>query len=156
MLFAQQTGQKLTRQEKKDLKKVKAEAAFEEAKQAIIDEVFVLEANTILDSYGEASNVSSNLNFLLMVDEKLYIQLTNSGQIMPLANAIGGFTLKTFPSAYEVTEDKKGNIKVKIITTGNSGSYVIWITLFKGSRTASAEVSQTGTGSNLKFKGSIS
>ena len=55
---------KLSRQERKEAKRAMEQALFEEAKQAIENKSFTLEADQVIFKRGRTAFVSSNTNFV--------------------------------------------------------------------------------------------
>ena len=61
---AQTSEKKLSRQERKEAKRAMEQALFEEAKQAIENKSFTLEADQVIFKRGRTAFVSSNTNFV--------------------------------------------------------------------------------------------
>jgi len=147
--------EKLTRQEKKELRKAQGEADFFDAKTALNRQDFVLEANMVIDSKGSSLSVSSHINFISLIDGQFYIQLAPGQSHDPGPNGLGGVTLKSRPTTYELSEDKKGNINLQILASGAAGTYEVFLSLSKGGRYAQATVSTVTGGNKIEYKGHI-
>ena len=61
---AQTTEKEMTRQEKKAAQEALDKMLFQEAKEAIDNQTFVLEADRVYFKYGTSAFVSSNTNFV--------------------------------------------------------------------------------------------
>ena len=108
---AQTTEKEMTRQEKKAAQEALDKMLFQEAKEAIDNQTFVLEADRVYFKYGTSAFVSSNTNFVGLDGDKAVVQvgidipygsnnatvdilpnfnsshMTLSGQILPLKKA---------------------------------------------------------------------
>ena len=67
---AQTSEKKLSRQERKEAKRAMEQALFEEAKQAIENKSFTLEADQVIFKRGRTAFVSSNTNFVTVNGNK--------------------------------------------------------------------------------------
>ena len=72
---AQTSEKKLSRQERKEAKRAMEQALFEEAKQAIENKSFILEADQVIFKRGRTAFVSSNTNFVTVNGKKGNIRL---------------------------------------------------------------------------------
>lgn len=68
---------------------------------------WVLEAHTLQDRYGETYNISSTLNFIGIEEDKVTVQLGSTHEIG--YNGVGGITLDSRVSQYEIIEGKRKN-----------------------------------------------
>ena len=73
--LAQTTKKEMTRQEKKEKQKAMEQALFEEAKQAIENKAFTLEANQVIFKRGKSAFVSSNTNFVMVDGDRASVQV---------------------------------------------------------------------------------
>ena len=67
---AQTTEKEMTRQEKKAAQEALDKMLFQEAKEAIDNQTFVLEADRVYFKYGTSAFVSSNTNFVGLDGDK--------------------------------------------------------------------------------------
>ena len=114
---AQTSEKKLSRQERKEAKRAMEQALFEEAKQAIENKSFTLEADQVIFKRGRTAFVSSNTNFVTVNGNKGSVQVAFN---IPVSgpNGLGGVTVDGNVSGYKVTTDKKGNIRLAMNITG--------------------------------------
>ena len=68
---AQTTEKEMTRQEKKAAQEALDKMLFQEAKEAIDNQTFVLEADRVYFKYGTSAFVSSNTNFVGLDGDKM-------------------------------------------------------------------------------------
>ena len=110
---AQTTEKEMTRQEKKAAQEALDKMLFQEAKEAIDNQTFVLEADRVYFKYGTSAFVSSNTNFVGLDGDKAVVQVAFN---VPFSgpNGLGGITVDGNASNYKVKTDKKGNIHVSI------------------------------------------
>jgi hypothetical protein len=159
--FAQNPGNDqdsmMTRQEKKALRKKQREEAnmaqFEQAKQALENGNWVLEANRLYTKWGRVINVSDQTNFVSLENNTAYMQLAFNGYTGP--NGIGGITLKGKPTQVKMTEDKNGNITYQMSVIGNALTADITVRLGSGNNYADAEVNAMTTSARLRFAGQL-
>lgn len=79
-----QTTKKMTRQEKKEAQKAMEQALFEEARQAIENKAFTLEADRVIFKRGRNAFVSSNTNFVMVDGDKSSVQVNPEKPDVPL------------------------------------------------------------------------
>lgn len=152
-----QNSDTMTRQEKRAMKKKQRTAAdmaqFEQAKQALENGDWVLEANRLYTKWGRLINVSDQTNFVSLENNTAYMQLAFNGYTGP--NGLGGITLKGKPTQIKMTEDKNGNITYQMSVIGNALTADITVRLSKGNNFADAEVSAATTSARLRFAGQL-
>ncbi len=114
---AQTTEKEMTRQEKKAAQEALDKMLFQEAKEAIDNQTFVLEADRVYFKYGTSAFVSSNTNFVGLDGDKAVVQVAFN---VPFSgpNGLGGITVDGNASNYKVKTDKKGNIHVSMNVMG--------------------------------------
>ncbi|HKJ43534.1 MAG TPA: DUF4251 domain-containing protein [Sunxiuqinia sp.] len=151
------SGQNLTKQEKRELRKQQREAynqsQFEKAKSALENGNWVLEANRLYTKWGRTINVSDQTNFVSLENNTAYMQLAFDNRIGP--NGLGGITLKGTPSDIKMTEDKNGNITYSMTVLGNALTATITVRLGDGNSYADAEVNAITSSARLRFAGSL-
>ena len=76
---AQETGRGLTREEKKAMQARLDSLLFEEAKQAMDDRQFTLEADRVVFKYGQTAYVNSNTNFVSVNGKELENEFSGNG-----------------------------------------------------------------------------
>ena len=136
---AQTSEKKLSRQERKEAKRAMEQALFEEAKQAIENKSFTLEADQVIFKRGRTAFVSSNTNFVTVNGNKGSVQVAFN---IPVSgpNGLGGVTVYGNVSGYKVTTDKKGNIRLAMNITGVGISAQVNISLANGGNNATVDI----------------
>ncbi|WP_025864567.1 DUF4251 domain-containing protein [Prolixibacter bellariivorans] len=156
-VHAQNSDPMMTRQEKRAMRKKQRTAAdmaqFEQAKQALENGDWVLEANRLYTKWGRLINVSDQTNFVSLENNTAYMQLAFNGYTGP--NGLGGITLKGKPTQIKMTEDKNGNITYQMSVIGNALTADITVRLNKGNNFADAEVNAATTSARLRFAGQL-
>lgn len=148
-----QEKEKLSRKEKKELKKQQQI----EQKQAILDllrgKAWVIEAHTVFDRYNQSYQLNPTINFVGINGEEGALQLGFDGLIG--WNGVGGVTIDGKITKYEIKEGKQKNSPtVNLRFQGRGiGSAAINITV-NSSGQASAKVSGD-FGERITFSGMI-
>ena len=152
VLQAQETERELTREEKKEMQAKLDSLLFEEAKQALNDKAFTLEADKVVFKYGQMAYVNSNTNFVSVDGEQAVVQVAFN---IPVSgpNGLGGVTVDGSVSSYEVKEDKKGNLRLTMNVMGAGISARVEIGMMKGSNQASVEIFPNFNSNRLTLNG---
>ncbi len=144
VLFAQEESTKLTRKEKREIKK-QEQKEFEQALTAALaksidDKKWVLEANSLADKRGSSIPVNSNLNFIALEGDEVFIQLGSNAGLG--ANGVGGISVRAKVTKYEVKKnEKKGTYYFQIYTSSALGSFDIRMDCNGSGQIASATIS---------------
>lgn len=127
---------------------------FVQAKQAIENRRFVLEADRVMFKYGTTAYVSSNTNFVMVKDDEATVQIAFN---VPMSgpNGLGGITVDGNMSDFEMKENKKGDITVEFNTSGIGISARVTIILPKGSSSATVTVLPTFNSNRLTLMGHV-
>lgn len=127
----QTTEKKMTRQERKEAQKAMEQALFEEARQAIENKTFTLEADRVIFKRGRNAFVSSNTNFVMVNGDKASVQVAFN---IPASgpNGLGGVTVDGNVSGYTIKTDKKGTVYLTMSVMGVGISAQVSITLPHG------------------------
>lgn len=151
-LFAQET-QKLSRKERKELKKQQLLAQ----KKAILDLLYskewVIEAHTVFDRYNQSYQLNPTINFVGVKGDEGALQLGFDGLIG--WNGVGGVTIDGNVTKYEIKEGKENQSPIANLRFQGRGvgSATINITV-NTSGQATARVSGD-FGSRITFSGII-
>ena len=140
-----QTTKKMTRQEKKEAQKAMEQALFEEARQAIENKAFTLEADRVIFKRGRNAFVSSNTNFVMVA-----FNIPASGP-----NGLGGVTVDGNVSGYKIKTDKKGTMYLTMSVMGVGISAQVSITLPHGSNNATVDIRPNFNSNRLTLSGEI-
>lgn len=157
-------NKELTKQEKKEIRKEKKalrkaerkmydKSIHELAYKALKDMDFVLQASSIQSKRGRIINVSDNLNFILVDNDKATLQLAFKGYGGP--NGLGGITLNGRITNKVYTTDKHGNQRLSFNVMGAVLNAEVRINLNASGNYANAQVDAITTGSKIQFRGNL-
>lgn len=104
--FAQVSEKKLSKAEKKAMRKEKEEKQLEEITTMIHAKAWVIEAHTVYDRTNRSYQINPTLNFVGVNGDEGAIQLGFDG--VSGWNGIGGITLDGKITDYEIKEGKQG------------------------------------------------
>lgn len=136
-------GQKLSKEEKA----AQAQARYESALAAINAKAWVLVPSEYTTADGETESNDNNNNFISSEGDKLFgcgRFITDNGE-----NNVGEAT------KYEVTVDKKGNVKLTMIVSGRMWKGTYKISMRKGDNQADVIFNPGGSGTTRRFVGPI-
>lgn len=154
--FAQE-NEKLTRKERRELKKAE-EAARSEALSkllavAIDSAQWVIEAHTLADKRGSSIPVNSNLNFIAIEGKEAFIQLGSNSGLGP--NGVGGVSVRASITRYEIKKNEKnGTYFITVFAQSALGSFDIRIDTSADGQIASATV-QGNSSSRVRYSGQL-
>jgi hypothetical protein len=145
-------GSKLTRQEKKDARRAIMNANFYILDSLFQARSFVLEADFLMDKYGQRVSVVSTVNFI-KVDESKGILQTGSSSIYGY-NGVGGVTAEGNVGSWDVHKDfKRLTYLVKFNLMTNVGVFDVAMNVTSDNY-ASATITGLGPG-RLTWQGHI-
>lgn len=145
---------KLARQERKELQDSLDMAYFREAKKAIENRHFVLEADKVIFKYGQIAYVTSNTNFVALKDDKAVVQVAFN---IPVSgpNGLGGVTVQGTASDIKTTTDKKGNLTFSMNVMGVGISAQVNITMPYGTNEADVDILPNFNSNHLTLSGRL-
>ena len=112
---------KLEREAKKEAREAKDaimdEQEFNTAMQAITNQSFVLEANSVQPMNGQVYYVNSNTNFVSLNDGQAMVQIASNSPY-PGPNGLGGVTVQGSASNIQTKQDKNGNVYLSMSVQG--------------------------------------
>lgn len=157
MAWGQNTNsneRKLTRQERKELQDSLDMAFFREAKKAIDNRNFVLEADKVIFKYGQIAYVTSNTNFVALKGDKAVVQVAFN---IPVSgpNGLGGVTVQGTASDIKVNTDKKGNISMSMNVMGVGISAQVNISVPYGTNEADVDILPNFNSNHLTLSGRL-
>lgn len=130
---------KLTRQEKKDAKKVVQYANFQVLDSMLERKRFVLEADFLENQYGNRTHVLSDLNFIMLDSTNVVLQTGSSRNIG--YNGVGGATAEGSLKNLKIVKDLKNlSFYVAFTVVTNIGVYDVYMTI-NSDRDARATIS---------------
>jgi hypothetical protein len=145
-------GSKLTREEKKDARKAMMNANFYILDSLFKAGSFVLEADFLMDRYGQRVYVMSTVNFIKVHESRGILQ-TGSDMVVGY-NGVGGVTAEGSVGSWEVNKDtKKLTYRVKFSLMTNLGIYDVTMNVTSDNN-ATATIRGLGPGS-LTWQGHI-
>lgn len=143
---------KLTRQEKKEARRVVQFANFQVLDSMLERKGFVLEANFLENQYGNRTPVMSDLNFI-MVDTSNVVLQTGSNY-NPGYNGVGGTTAEGSLEHFKIVKDLKNlSFSLRFTVVTNIGIYDVSMTI-NSDRYARATISGLTRG-KLVFDGRV-
>jgi len=143
---------KLTRQERKDIKNAQLMANYYALDSVLNARAFVLEADYLQNRYGEKILVSSNLNFIKVVESNGVLQ---TGSYSGFGyNGVGGVTAEGKIQSWKIYKNpKKLSYTVHFSIQSSIGHYDILMNVSANTR-ASATITGLGPG-NLTWEGHL-
>lgn len=162
IILAGMTGTSAQTQQTKALtrKQIKAEQdtldslCFEQARKAIADREFILEADQVIFKYGTTAFVSANTNFVAIHGDKAVVQVAFN---IPVSgpNGLGGVTVTGNVSSFRQSVDKRGNISVTMNVMGAGISALVEISLPQGGNNASVYISPNFNANRFSLSGTL-
>lgn len=135
---------KLTREEKKEIRKAQIEVNFYMMDSLLNSRQFVLEADYLQDKYSNRIPVNSNLNFIRVNGPTGVLQTGSS--INMGYNGVGGVTAEGTVNSWEITRDPKRYVfTIRFGLLSNLGHYDILMRVSSGNN-ASADITGLGPG----------
>ena len=155
--FSQNQDHKLTRKEQREIKKQEDEAMRKALAEVLVVSIdtkqWVLEANTLVNKYGNSVQVSSTINFVAIEGEEAFIQLgSNSGLG---ANGVGGVSVRGNITSYKADHnEKKGTYYIIVMVSSPVGSYDIRINCSEDGTMATATIQGLGP-NRVTYRGNL-
>ena len=110
-----------------------------QARAALENQDFVLEANSVTFKNGATVYVNSNTNFISVKGNRAVVQISPS-DFSSGPNGLGGVTVDGMISGQRVTVDKKGRVTFSMNVMGIGINAQVEIYMFPGSNRASATI----------------
>ena len=155
---AEKAEKKQERKEKKEERLAKdavmGEEAFNNAMQAITNQSFVLEANSVQPLNGRVYYVNSNTNFVSLNDGQAMVQIASNSPY-PGPNGLGGITVQGSASNVQVKQENNGNVYLSMSVQGIFISATVNLVLYSGTNNAMVTVDQNFSGNDLTMNGTL-
>ena len=155
---AEKAEKKQERKEKREERLAKdaimGEEAFNNAMQAITNQSFVLEANSVQPLSGRVYYVNSNTNFVSLNDGQAMVQIASNSPY-PGPNGLGGITVQGSASNIQTKQDDKGNVYLNMNVQGVFISATVSLMLTNGTNNATVTVDPNFSGRNLRMTGTL-
>ena len=115
---------RLSREEKKELKRQQEEKAVKIVSAIIDDKRFILEADYIRNRYGQSLPVNSNINFVAVDSTRAIFQFGSAHTVG--INGVGGVTIEGRITSFDVQKrEKSGSYYIHINISATTGFYEI-------------------------------
>ena len=154
----EKAAKKLEREAKKEAREAKDaimdEQEFNTAMQAITNQSFVLEANSVQPMNGQVYYVNSNTNFVSLNDGQAMVQIASNSPY-PGPNGLGGVTVQGSASNIQTKQDKNGNVYLSMSVQGVFISATVNLVLMNGSNKATVTVDPNCSGRDLTMTGTV-
>lgn len=162
MAQSQKAVEKETKKMEREVKKqerlakdaVMGQEEFNAALQAINNQEFVLEANTVQPMNGQVFYVNSNTNFVSLNNGNAMVQIASNSPY-PGPNGLGGITVQGSASNVQVKQDDKGNVYLNMNVQGVFISATVSLMLTNGTNNATVTVDPNFSGRNLRMTGTL-
>ncbi len=155
------TQEVVTKEQKRILKQERkaAQAKMDsllaaEARQAVADTSFTLEADQVAFKDGSIAYVNSNTNFVSVNHGDAVVQVAFNVPF-PTPNGIGGVTLLGKVQNLMVSTDKKGNTNIRMSVVGIGISAQVFINMCTGTNRATVDIVPNFNSRRLTLRGTL-
>ena len=128
--------------------------AYVQAKAALVNRDFVLEATSVTFNNGETSFVNSITNFISLKGNKEVVQISPSNYASG-PNGVGGVTVEGTVSGVEIKTDKKGGTTLTMNVMGIGINAQVEVYMYPGSNGATATVYPNFNSNTLWVQGTL-
>lgn len=149
---AKKMEREIKKQERLAQDAVEGQEEFNAAVQAINNQSFVLEANSIQPRSGQVFYVNSNTNFVSLNDGQAMVQIASNSPY-PGPNGLGGITVQGAASNIQTKQDDKGNVYLNMSVQGVFISATVNLVLTNGTNRATVTVDPNFSGRDLRMTG---
>lgn len=133
---------------------VMGEQEFNSALQAVTNQSFVLEANSVQPMSGQVYYVNSNTNFVSLNNGQAMVQIASNSPY-PGPNGLGGVTVQGSASNVQVKQESNGNVYLSMSVQGIFISATVSMVLYSGTNNAMVTVDPNFSGRNLTMNGTL-
>ena len=149
---ADRAARKAQREAQKRAAAIHDQLLFEAAVDALKNKSFVLEVDRLEFKRGRMMNVQSNTNFISVDNDRAVIQVAFPFGISG-PNGIGGITVEGVPSGVEMSTDKDGTVRLKMMVQGVAVSARVDLLVYPGSNSAVATIFPNFNSNRLTVSG---
>ena len=143
---------KLTKQEKKEVRKAQLYANFQAIDTLLNRRSIVLEADFLRNQYGDRVPVNSTINFIKIEPDNVVLQTGNN--YGPGYNGVGGVTAEGTINSWRLTKNLKHmNYNLRFSVSTNIGTYDVFM-LIGANNNASATITGLTRG-KLVYEGRV-
>lgn len=125
-----------------------------QARAALANQDFVLEADNVTFKNGSTAFVNSSTNFISVKGDRAVVQISPSN-FRSGPNGLGGVTVDGLISGQKVTTDKKGRVTYSMNVMGIGINAQVEIYMFPGSNRASATIYPNFNSNTIWVEGDI-
>lgn len=143
------------KEERKEKEALENAISYADAVQAMNDQSFVVEANTLQPRSGRLFFVNPTTNFLSVNNGQATVQIASNSSVYPGPNGLGGITVQGSTSDVKITKDKKGNVTLNMSVQGVIISATVTVMLTEDSNNATVIVDPNFSGNTLTLTGSL-
>jgi hypothetical protein len=140
--------------EDRQLQALADSVASVQARAALRNQDFVLEADNVQFRNGSTVFVNSNTNFIAVKGNRAVVQISPSN-FAAGPNGVGGVTVDGIISGQEIRTDKKGRVTYSMNVTGIGINAEVEIYMYPGSNRASATVYPNFNSNTVWLQGDI-
>lgn len=151
---AKRMERKLKREERLEKDSIMGSLDFNSAYQAIKNQSFVLEANSIQPMNGQVFFVNSNTNFVSLNNGQAMVQIASNSPY-PGPNGLGGITVQGSASNIQTKQDDKGNVYLNMSVQGTFISATVNLMLMNDTNNATVTVDPNFSGRTLEMSGTL-
>lgn len=133
---------------------VQGQEEFNAALQALNNQEFVIEANTVQPMNGQVFYVNSNTNFVSLNNGNAMVQIASNSPY-PGPNGLGGITVQGTASNIQMNKDDKGNVYLNMNIQGVFISATVSLMLTNGTDNATITVDPNFSNRTLTMTGTL-
>ncbi|MCM1178356.1 MAG: DUF4251 domain-containing protein [Bacteroidales bacterium] len=142
------------RNEDKHINSLVDSLAWVQAKAAVHNMSFVLEADYVTFKNGSRVSVNSGTNFISVNGDRAIVQISPSTYYAG-PNGVGGVTVKGRVNDLRTTTDKKGRTTLSMSVTGIGINAQVEIYIYPGSNRVTATVMPNFNSNSVSFDGTL-
>ena len=141
-------------QEERQLNDLADSLASVQARAALMNRDFVLEATSVTFKNGSTAFVNSTTNFISVKGNRAVVQISPSNYASG-PNGLGGVTVDGSVSGYQITTDRKGNLNLSYNVSGIGISAQIEVYIVPGSTYTQATIYPNFNSNTLWLSGTL-
>ena len=128
--------------------------AYIQAKAALTNRDFVLEATSVTFKNGSTAFVNSTTNFISLKGNKAVVQISPSNYASG-PNGVGGVTVEGSVTDFQIMTDKKGRTTLSMNVMGIGINAQVEVYLYPGSSSATATVYPNFNSNTVWLQGTV-
>lgn len=152
---ARKAREEQRRKERKEKEALENAISYTDALEALNNQSFVVEANTLQPRSGRLFFVNPTTNFLAVSNGQATVQIASNSSVYPGPNGLGGITVQGSTSGVKITKDRKGNVTLNMSVQGVIISATVTVQLTADSNNATVTVDPNFSGNTLTLTGPL-